>query len=165
MESLQSQKIAIYYPAGELTTAELLCQVVGKTDHLMFTLWGLQTPEDCRAYVLKDWQDFLSHAPPRNIRFFLKLLHPILSSRINRLWPYVGGWEQRFGKRIAVGVKPPDLLRQSDSSMGSLIFIPVEDITLKFQLTACHELAHAYSTHLALPAWLKEGIAMVSTDH
>ena len=164
MEAIHINEIPIYYPSEERLSAELLCRVIEKTDQLMIDLWGLSAPDDCRVYVMTSWQDFLAHAPPKNWQILIKLFGPILCPRFNRIWPYVGGWEQRFGKLVAVGVKSPELIQDSDTSVGEEIFDPVNDVSLKFQLTACHELTHAYSTHLVLPAWLKEGIAMVSVD-
>ena len=32
------------------------------------------------------------------------------------------------------------------------------------QRIACHELVHAYTAHLKLPAWLHEGLAMLTVD-
>jgi len=34
----------------------------------------------------------------------------------------------------------------------------------KVQQIACHELVHAFTSHLRLPVWLHEGLAMVTVD-
>ena len=165
MDTLFVDGMPIYYPPEERRASILLRQVAEKSVHLNQELWGLSTPQDFRLYVMTSWRDFFSHAAPRNWQILIKLVSPLLYPRVDRMWPYVGGWEQRFGARIAVGVKPPSLMSESDTSLGEKIFCQVEDIERKFQLTACHEITHGYSTHLALPAWLKEGIAMVTVDH
>jgi hypothetical protein len=63
-----------------------------------------------------------------------------------------------------VGVKPPRLLRETDGSLGHRIFVPGRDLEQRVEHNTCHELAHAFVTHLRLPAWLKEGHAMVTVD-
>ncbi len=51
-----------------------------------------------------------------------------------------------------------------DSSIGDRIFVPQDDARVKVQGVTCHELVHAFSSHLRLPTWLKEGLAMVTVD-
>ncbi|MEJ2353715.1 MAG: hypothetical protein P8Y03_28375, partial [Anaerolineales bacterium] len=34
----------------------------------------------------------------------------------------------------------------------------------KVQSITCHELVHAFTSHLPLPTWLKEGLAMLTVD-
>jgi hypothetical protein len=80
------------------------------------------------------------------------------------MWIYAGGWVQRYGRRIAVGIKPPRLIEVSDRSMGELIFYPEEDPSRKLESVTCHELTHAFTSHLKLPMWLNEGLAMVTVD-
>jgi hypothetical protein len=71
---------------------------------------------------------------------------------------------QRYGKRAAVGVKPPRLIEMSDKSIGQRIFVKDESLDQKVQLITCHELTHAFTAHLRLPMWLNEGLAMVMVD-
>ena len=71
---------------------------------------------------------------------------------------------QRYGKRIAVGVKPPRLIEAADRSIGTQIFRQEFDVSQKVQHITCHELTHALAAHLRLPAWLNEGLAMVMVD-
>jgi hypothetical protein len=40
-----------------------------------------------------------------------------------------------------------------------------KDMRVNVQNVTCHELIHACSAHLRLPAWLNEGIAIVTVDH
>jgi hypothetical protein len=44
------------------------------------------------------------------------------------------------------------------------IFVEEKDIETNVQHITCHELVHACSAHLKLPAWLNEGIATVTVD-
>ena len=71
---------------------------------------------------------------------------------------------QRYGKRCAVGVKPPWLIELSDRSIGQRIFVKDESFDHKVQLITCHELTHAFTAHLKLPMWLNEGLAMLMVD-
>jgi hypothetical protein len=88
----------------------------------------------------------------------------MMKKRFDTLWEVAGGWEQQFGKRHTFGVKPPHLLVATDSSIGERFFVKEEDMEAKVQQNTCHELTHAFSSHLRLPMWLKEGLAMVSVD-
>jgi len=84
--------------------------------------------------------------------------------RIRRTWPYSAAWTQRYGSRIAIGIKPSRLLEKSDRSIGTRMFIKEENPDINLQTVTCHELIHACSAHLVLPMWLNEGIAILSTD-
>jgi len=80
------------------------------------------------------------------------------------MWRFAGGWTQRYGTRLAVGVKPPRLMSSADRSIGERIFMPEDDVTEKVRHVTCHELTHAFVAHLRLPSWLNEGLAMVTVD-
>jgi hypothetical protein len=165
MDMLAINGISIHFPPEERPTAELLRAVTEKSQDLIDRLWGLAPPKDCRLYIMTSWTDFYEHAAPRQWQILIKILSPILTPRFNRMWPYVGGWEQRFGSRVTVGIKPLELLVESNNAVGRQIFKPTDDNEQKFAWTACHELTHAFSSQLKLPAWLKEGIAMLTVDH
>jgi hypothetical protein len=164
METMPVQGLTLFYDAKEREAAELIGEACAQTAQLLDEYWGLETPEDLRVYVMTSWLHFLFHSPPWPWRILVALALPFLYLRIRRMWPYVGGWEQRFGQRRAVGVKPPWLMAKADRSIGTRIFVPEEDIEEKVALTTCHELAHAFVAHLQLPNWLKEGQAMVTVD-
>jgi hypothetical protein len=65
---------------------------------------------------------------------------------------------------VAIGIKPPRLLEQSDRSIGVRMFVDEKDMKVNVQHVTCHELVHACSAHLELSTWLNEGIATVTTD-
>jgi hypothetical protein len=113
---------------------------------------------------MTSWQKFLFHAPPWHWKIAIVAVMPVLYWRLRRMWPFVGGWSQRFGRRVAAGVKPPHLLQLADRSIGERVFVHEEDVNARVQRNVCHELTHAFSSHLRLPAWLNEGIAMVGVD-
>jgi hypothetical protein len=83
---------------------------------------------------------------------------------VRKIWKIAGGWAQQYGNRSAIGVKPPRVIEQSDRSLGRRIFIQEDDLRVKVEHITCHELVHACSGHLRLPAWLNEGLAMVAVD-
>jgi hypothetical protein len=164
METMAVQGLTLFYNAEEREAAELIGDACARTVQLLNEYWGLETPQDLRVYVMTSWLHFLFHAPPWPRRILVALALPFLYLRIRKMWPYVGGWEQQFGPRRAVGVKPPQLMAEADRSIGARIFVPEGDIEDKVALTACHELTHAFVAHLRLPNWLKEGQAMVTVD-
>jgi hypothetical protein len=55
-------------------------------------------------------------------------------------------------------------MQEADGSVGARVFVQTGDTGEKVERTTCHELAHAFVGHLDLPAWLKEGHAMVTVD-
>jgi hypothetical protein len=164
METMPVQGLTLFYDAEETEAADLIGAACARTVQVVHEHWGLETPEDMRVYVMTSWLHFWFHAPPWPWRILVAAALPFLYLRINKMWPYVGGWEQRYGRRRAVGVKPPRLMAEADRSIGSRIFVPEEDIEQKVEYTTCHELAHAFVAHLQLPNWLKEGHAMVTVD-
>ncbi|MES0362075.1 MAG: hypothetical protein ABUK20_14225, partial [Anaerolineales bacterium] len=56
------------------------------------------------------------------------------------------------------------LIEITPESIGESIFIKEEDLGDKVLSVVCHELTHAFSSHLKLPTWLHEGLAMVTSD-
>jgi len=89
---------------------------------------------------------------------------PLWYSRVQRTWPYSAAWTQRYGRRIAIGIKPPHLWKQSDKSISFHMLVEEKDVEKNVQHITCHELVHACSAHLKLPVWLNEGIATVTVD-
>jgi hypothetical protein len=53
---------------------------------------------------------------------------------------------------------------QTPDAMGESIFAKEENPEQILLPIVCHELTHACSSHLDLPTWLNEGLAMVSVD-
>jgi hypothetical protein len=85
-------------------------------------------------------------------------------AEFKKRWQYAGGWAQRYGERQVVGIKTPRLIEITPESIGGSIFIKEEDLGDKVLSVVCHELTHAFSSHLKLPTWLHEGLAMVTSD-
>ena len=113
---------------------------------------------------MTSWLHFMLHSAPWPWRVLIGASLPLWVFRVRGLWRYAGGWTQRYGKRHAVGIKPPRLLQRSDRSIGASIFIQEDDLDQKVQFVTCHELTHAFTSRLKLPSWLNEGLAMVTVD-
>jgi hypothetical protein len=158
------QGLRLFYDAEEREAAELIGRACARSVPIIHDLWGLETPEDCRVYVLTTFPRSVFVSAPWSWRVLLGITLPLWYPRQRKMWPYAGGWEQRFGRRQTVGIKPPRLLEQAEGSIGARIFYPEADVEEKVGLTTCHELSHAFVAHLKLPAWLKEGHAMVTVD-
>jgi hypothetical protein len=164
METLPVGGLILYFDADDREAAELIGRACEKSVGVIHEQWGLETPEDCRVYVMRSLLDFVFHSAPVSWRVLLGITFPLWYPRQRRVWPYAGGYEQRYGRRLAVGVKPPRLMQEADGSVGARVFVQTADIGEKVERTTCHELAHAFVGHLNLPAWLKEGHAMVTVD-
>ncbi len=156
--------VALLYDPGEDEAAGLIAAACERSLTLLGETWGLHAPRDLRIYVMTSWRRFLFDSAPWAWRLLLALTAPVWCARVRTLWAYAGGWAQRYGRRSAVGVKPPRLIEASNRSLGERIFIPDDDGRRKVQHITCHELTHACTAHLGLPTWLNEGLAMVAVD-
>jgi hypothetical protein len=164
MENLTANGVQIYFPPDERAAGELVVQACERTSKLLENEWGLPTPRDCRVYVMTSVTGFMFQSAPWLWRLIMAITMPLWYFRAKRLWQFAGGWVQRFGGRLAVGVKPPRLIRMSDRRMGERIFLEEENPEMKVEHITCHELTHAYSAHLRPTAWFNEGLAMRLVD-
>jgi hypothetical protein len=164
MKSRTISNVTLVYDPGEQETADLIGSACAKAIRLTQESWGLEAPEDCRIYVMTSWWGFVFQSAPWHWRILLGATMPLWCFRARRTWPYSAAWTQRYGKRVAIGVKPPRLLEQSDRSIGVRMFVEEQDMKVNVQHVTCHELVHACSAHLKLPMWLNEGIATVTAD-
>lgn len=156
--------VVVVYRPDEEGTADLIAGVCEGAIRLAVTDWGLEPPENCRIHVMTAPVRFVFESAPWPWRVLLAASLPGWLPRVRRLWPYSAAWTQRYGRRVAIGVKPPRLVAQADRSIGARIYIEEPDPQVKVQHVACHELVHACSARLGLPMWLNEGLAMVSVD-
>lgn len=163
MEKVSINGLTLFFDAEERDAAELIQQACAKSVPLIHKNWGLKSPQDCRVYVMTSWLRFAFHSAPWPQKILLAVFMPLWAFRARKIWPYVGGWERSYGHRQTVGVKPPYLIQLGDSRLGDRIFVK-EDVYEKVQSVTCHELVHAFTAHLKLPMWLKEGLAMVTVD-
>ena len=156
--------VRLFFDPGETETAEMIAAACEKALQLAHQSWGLEPPADCRVYVMTSWSRFFFQSAPWPWRVLLAATFPIWSFRARRTWPYSAAWTQRYGSRVAIGVKPPRLVEKSDRSIGVRMFVEERDQRLNVEQVTCHELVHACSAHLLLPMWLNEGIATLTAD-
>lgn len=165
MESLVIDGLTLCFTTEERSAAELVRQACARSSAIIHDSWGLETPEGVRVYVLaSEWLRAMFHVAPRRWWPSMIVSLPIWYPRGRRLWQIAGGWQQQFGSRRAVCVKPPRLLTQATNSPGDRLFIREDDPEAKVQQITVHELTHAFMAHLKLPSWLNEGLAMVTTE-
>lgn len=157
--------VTVFFDTSELDTAQMISDTTAQAFHLIQDSWGLGKPEDCRIYIMTSWWGFFFQSAPWLWRILLAITFPLWCFRAQRTWPYSGAWTQRYGRRVAIGIKPPRLLEVSDKSVGMRMFVEEKDTQTKVRHLTCHELTHACSAHLKLPAWLNEGLAAVTVDH
>jgi hypothetical protein len=150
-------------PEDEVT-AQVIAEACNEALRLARASWGLGPPADCHLYVMTSWRGFIFHSAPWPWKLMLAITYPAWGVRARRSWPYSAGWTQRYGRRIAIGIKPPRLLDVSDKTIGAHMYVEEKDAGAKIRHLTCHELIHAASAHLLLPAWLNEGLAAVSVD-
>lgn len=165
MSTKKVGKIKIVYNDKEKKTADLVASACEKSLELAAEDWGLKAPNDCRIYVMTSWQGFILNSTPFRWKIMLFPTMPLWVPRIRRTWPYSAAWTQRYGTRIAIGIKPSRLIQKSDRKIGSIMTEEEKDPDRNIQNVICHELIHACSAHLILPMWLNEGIAILSSEH
>ena len=158
-------KVTLQYDEHEQASAQLVMHAVHETELLLRSHWSLEFPENCHLLVMTSWSQFMFHAPPWPWRVALALTLPLWFARIRAMWSVAGGWTNRFGRRVAIGVKPPAQLERSDHRIGERIFVHEEDSQEKVRQITCHELTHAATSALKLPLWLNEGLAVRAVDH
>ena len=163
METLKLNGIEVFYEAGDRQAAQLIGAACQKTSHLLKDRWDLQPPQDCRVYVMNSWSWYMWHSAPGLWKLPLVLTFPLWVGRIKKTWPIAGGWEQQYGKRHTIGVKPPQVLEKSDRSIGARVFVE-QETEEKVASVTCHELTHAFVSQLRLPNWFKEGLSMLAVD-
>lgn len=161
----QSNKLTILNAEQDPAGTARLHRLYHETAGLLAEKWGLPPPQDLVMYWMSEnWFSDILAAAPWTWRILLVIVSPLWYFRISRMWSYVGGWQQRFGRRCVVGVKPASLLEASDRSIGQRIYLPEPDLEVRVEELTCHELTHAFTSRLRLPAWLNEGLAMLSVD-
>lgn len=164
METRSVGDIKVFFAASEREAAELIGAAAEKSARLIREHWGLTMPPGVRLYVMTSWLAPMFHAASWPLKILMGLKLPLWGWGARRLWRVAGGWAQQLGKRRMVGVKPPRLIQTSDSGLGARIFVPELDMARKAEQITCHELTHAATAHLKLPAWLNEGLAMLTVD-
>ena len=164
MEHITSNGLTVYYDPEEREAAEMIQKACQRSTQTINTSRGLESPEDCRVYVLTTWPRCVFQGAPLQTQILLGITMPFWYSEFKKRWEYAGGWAQRYGGRQVVGIKTPRLIEITPESIGGSIFIKEEDLGDKVLSVVCHELTHAFSSHLKLPTWLHEGLAMVTSD-
>ena len=164
LQHIQVGKLRIEFALEDSSTAGVMAEACDEALRLANASWGLDPPSDCRLYVMTSWRDFVFRSAPWPWKVALALYFPLWSGRVRRMWPISAGWTQRYGRHIAIGIKPPRLLEISDKSVGIHMYAEETDPHAKIRHLTCHELTHAASAHLHLPAWLNEGLAAVTVD-
>ena len=156
--------VMLVFSPDEQATADLIAAACEEAIQLAREMWGLDPPENCRVHVMTSWLGFVFRSAPWAWRILLAPTLPLWCWRTRRAWPYSAGWTQRYGRRVAIGVKPARLLAASQRSIGVRMFVEEPDMTVNVQHVTCHELVHACAADLKPPMWLNEGIATVTVD-
>lgn len=154
----------LYYEEQDRAEAREACLALERALSAVRLRWGLLAPRDLHMVIMTGWWSYiLTGAPPAAVAGLL-LSFPLWYGRIRRTWRFTGGWQNRFGRRFVIGIKPPRLIAAADRSLGRRVYVDVDDLTEKMRHMVYHEAAHACAAHLRLPAWLNEGLAMLTVD-
>ncbi len=130
MKSRTIGNVVLVYDPGEQDTADLIGGACEKVIQLAQENWGLEPPDDCRIYVMTSWLRFVFQSAPWSSRILLGVTMPFWCFRARRTWPYSAAWTQRYGRRVAIGVKPARLLEQSNRSMEVRMFVEEKDMKI-----------------------------------
>jgi hypothetical protein len=123
MESIRIDGMTLFFEAVDRDAAELIGQARTESAQLLRRHWGLNAAPDCRICVMTSWSSFMFRSAPWPWKALLVLTLPFWMPRARAMWPIAGGWEQTFGRRRVLGIKPPRLIRLADSSIGDQIMI------------------------------------------
>ena len=162
---LEAAGFPVFFPESHRHFAENIAAAVEDTARFLEDQWNLRPPSDCQIHVLTDAFRFIAETVPGRLRFFVALSKPLWQGRAERAFGIAGGWMLPWPGRMAVGVKPPELLASSKTRLGERLFEPVLDPLEKARHITSHELTHAWTAQLRLPAWINEGLAMGAVDH
>jgi hypothetical protein len=165
METVQIESLTLLFDAKEQDAAELVGEACARSVALIGKHWGLDTPEDLRVYVMTAPYRFFLHSAPWPWRILLVMAVPLWAPRVKRTWPSVNGWTQGYGRRRAVGVKPPRLIQAGATPTARRVLCEPDSVESLVGQVTCHELVHAFTTHLRLPMWLNEGLSTRTVDH
>jgi hypothetical protein len=166
MQTRSVNGLRLHYGDGDIAAADIVADACSKSLRIIRDRWALQAPRDCQVYVMTSWREFMFSAAPPHWRVLVAVTQPLWAPRADELWRVAGGFHQAFGRRRAVGVKPPRLLADAAGDIGERIFRAEEalDLTRKLEHITCHELTHACAADRHLPMWLNEGLAMRTVD-
>jgi hypothetical protein len=140
---MTSPLIPITYDPAERATADLIDGACTAALKLIRESWGLNAPENCRILVMTSWPTFIFQSAPWSWRIMLAATLPVWNFRARRTWPISAAWTLRYGQRVAIGVKPPRLLAQSDTRFEMPMFVEEKDMPTNIRRVVCHELTHA----------------------
>ncbi len=154
----------LYYEERDRAEAEQACLALETALRYNRQRWGFPTPRDLHMVIMTGWWSYILAAAPPGAKVSLILSYPLWAGRVRRIWKFTGGWQNRYGRRFVIGIKPPRLIAAADRSLGRRIYVDVDDMVEKMRHMVYHEITHACAAHLRLPAWLNEGLAMLSVD-
>jgi hypothetical protein len=164
MANITVDGLSIYFDPEETQAAKMIQTACQRSIETIQDSWELELPEDCRVYVLDSWPKCVFQGAPLQTQIILGLTIPFWYSEFKKRWQYAGGWAQKYGRRQIVGIKTPRLIAETPEGIGADIFIQEENLEDKLLSIVSHELTHAASSHLKLPTWLHEGLAMFTSD-
>lgn len=159
-----TETTTLLYPPKESEAADLVEQSCLRSLEVIRWLWGPPEPETCRVYVMTSMLGFQYRTATLRQRISLTLLLPFWYLAMRKVWRMAAGLARQLPDRPAIGVKPPWLIAKADTRIGERLFIKEPDMKKKLETAVCHELTHAYFSHIPLPMWLNEGVAMLSVD-
>lgn len=163
MERISISGLTIYYDADEHEAVDKVALACEQSVRSITSNWQLDIPQDCRVYILTTWPRCVFQGAPFGSQILLGLTLPMWYKEFKTRWLYSGGWSLQYGVRQVVGIKAPRLIVQTPDPIGTSIFVAFENNRKVLSIT-CHELTHAFSSHLRLPSWMHEGLAMISVD-
>lgn len=165
MKTQITPTLSVEFDPAEQETADWIAGAAREALPLIETQWGFPPPVDCRFFLMTDPVRFFFRSAPWTWKVLLAVGFPLWYGRAKRTWPFSAAWTQRYGQRTAIGMKPPRLWETSDRAIGQMIYVEEKDTQRKVRHLTCHELVHACSAQLVLPAWMNEGIATLTVEN
>ena len=89
MEAKSIDGLTLFFDVEQREAAELIGRACEQATQLIQAHWGLDTPVDCRVYVMTSWLRFVLHAPPWPWRILVGITLPLRSLRISSYGPVI----------------------------------------------------------------------------
>ncbi|MBZ9750410.1 hypothetical protein K7W42_05995 [Deinococcus sp. HMF7604] len=141
------------------TAQDNYIQVVGKTLKILKDTWQITPRQDIRVHLADEWwSGIFPHLT--SIEYVWRRIY---RSRDEAIWEKSAACHVPLSRCALILLRSRPAPRISEVSVGSRLFQPASKEEQE-HWRLCHEITHACTSHLHLPFWLNEGLAMLVTD-
>jgi hypothetical protein len=165
MEYINNERITLFFSKKNSELADLMIKKLPMMEQLIQSKWNLEIPEKYRFYIMDSMYQSILHPASFLRKIILILTFPIWYKRAKKAWKISAGWTMNNHGEKILGIKSIFEMKKSIEANKNKIYNSIHnDIYIRAECTACHEMTHVFTSHLHLPFWLNEGIAQYTVD-